>query len=402
MSFSTPGPSPRRRLASAAGASVRLLVAGAALLAGGAPAEARVAADMPGRLAADQPLLVLVAQQGRDAVLREPIIMQGRFAGDFPPGFAMPSEGSLPNDARLSEVRIAPEIIDLAARLEHDDWLTREQAAKTLIEMPFVDEQLAALLWRGTLETEAHNRLLNALCERLATLPRGAIGIRMELADGAAGAVIQSLIDDMPAKQSGLLRPGDRIVAIDGRPVTRTRTTFSIIQLERPGQTVRLTIERPKQAAAGGPAVGLAPDPRRPMDTAPPERLEIDLVLGSTDQLDRIEVQGWGGGSRFFQMRAEQVREARERFRPRSVEIPVSRHVAVDPTPIDEHPEVRELLLMRERVDAGTLTVTASMRAAWLATLARLEEQARDPANSESIREFHRRVARRYAEVMPR
>jgi len=311
------------------------------------------------------------------------------------PGFAPTVESSLPTDERLRAVEVSPETQHLVAGLESDEWITREESSQALFEEPFADEQLLALLARGSLSAEAQHRLLDVVCQRLAMLPRGAIGIQMELADTAPGARIRSLIDDMPAKRSGLLRPGDRIVALNGRPVTRTRTQFSVIQVERPGQTVRLTIERDAEP--------VAVNPDRPLqDAASSERLEIDLVLGSTDQLDRIDVAGWGGGSRTTQIRGEQVREAMERFRPEVVEVQVARRSGIDPTPIDEHPELREMLLLRERVLSGELQITPAMRGAWFKTLALLEAQSRDPGVSEQVREFHRRVAQRFAELMPR
>jgi hypothetical protein len=311
------------------------------------------------------------------------------------PGFQTAAESSLPSEERLRAAVVSPEIAQLVSALESDEWVAREAASRALVAEPFADEELLALLSRGALSAESHHRLLDIVCERLATLPRGAIGIRMDLADGAPGATIQSLIDDMPAKTSGLLRPGDRILALNGRPVTRTRTQFSVIQVERPGQTVRLTIER--EAPRG------APNLDRPLEAhAAPEHLEIDLVLGSAEQLDRLDLAGWGGGSRSAQVRGAQVREARERFSPAVLDVPVARRSVLDPSPIDEHPELREMLFVRERVAAGDLEITPAMRAAWFQTLALLETKARDPEASEPAREFHRRVARRYAELMPR
>ena len=339
---------------------------------------------------------------GRQVILQEDGGFRVGFDLDLLDDATLPSRFSpstLPGDERLASVAVAPAVEDAVRDLQSPDWATREAAAGALLEDPFIDEQLLALLLprpQGQqLDPEARHRLLTIVCDRLASLPRAALGIRMDQRDIGPGVLIDSLLDDMPAKQSGQLRPGDRILTIDGRPILRSSLASSIFQLERPGQRVRLGVIRPRQQA--GAAV--AP-PAAPSET---DIFEVELVLASSEQLERNDIAAWGGGrSAGIRMRAEQIREAVERFGPQVRDVAVARSPATDELPIEDHPELRELLLMRERIEAGEFVATPALRAAWQQTLDALRAQASDPTLPQASREFLTRVAQRYAEVMPR
>ena len=57
------------------------------------------------------------------------------------------------------------------------------------------------------------------------------------------GAVVASVVPTGPAAEVGL-RGGDRIVAIDGRPVLGSDELIVAIRARQPGDTVELTIDR--------------------------------------------------------------------------------------------------------------------------------------------------------------
>jgi S1-C subfamily serine protease len=46
----------------------------------------------------------------------------------------------------------------------------------------------------------------------------------------------------------GGLRAGDRLVAVDGRPVRKVDEAIAAIQLKRPGETVQLSLRRGEES----------------------------------------------------------------------------------------------------------------------------------------------------------
>ena len=64
------------------------------------------------------------------------------------------------------------------------------------------------------------------------------------------GVVITDVVSGAPA--SGVLRPGDTVVAIDGHPVHATKDLLDVLKADKPGQQVALTVE-PFQPAPGQP-----------------------------------------------------------------------------------------------------------------------------------------------------
>ena len=108
----------------------------------------------------------------------------------------------------------------------------------------------------------------------------------------ATGVLITAVAADAPA--SGNLRPGDVIVAVDGRPVRTAEELAPLIRGRRPGSRVRIRIRRDgKQRDV---ALRTIADPRSPdeaivgiaVDQAARIRLPIDV---------RIDLGGVGGPS---------------------------------------------------------------------------------------------------------
>jgi len=69
------------------------------------------------------------------------------------------------------------------------------------------------------------------------------IGATLEYGPVGQGAVVASVVPDGPADQVGV-RGGDRVVAIDGRPVFGSDELIVAIRAQQPGDTVELTIDR--------------------------------------------------------------------------------------------------------------------------------------------------------------
>lgn len=344
----------------------------------------------------DQPIIV---QQRPDRV-RMP---DDAFVGGMP-WEAIP-EQNLPDDARLARVVLSDAVRQAVEELESNDWATRERAAAALREGGDIDEQLMAVLQRRTLAAEARHRVLGILCDRLAEAPRGALGIRMAvLPDGRPGVEVNDLLPGMPAEK--VLRRGDRILSIDGREVSRMDSLISIVQVERPGQRVTLEIDRPTRDAAGR-------EVRDANNFPVAERMVVEMVLASSEQLDKFDSVQMGGGmmgggrggaqqARTARLRAAQVQEAIERFGVPAVDVPVAVRVLSSELSVEEHPELRDLLTARQQVLDGELDVTPAMRMAWMETVTRLRAQSMDERLPESTRAFLRQVAARYAESIPR
>lgn len=72
------------------------------------------------------------------------------------------------------------------------------------------------------------------------------------------GARILQVVPNSPADKAGL-RPGDRIVALDGEPVNADHPLPDSIRRHRPGDTVRLTIIREGTEQTVSVTLGRAP-----------------------------------------------------------------------------------------------------------------------------------------------
>ncbi len=57
------------------------------------------------------------------------------------------------------------------------------------------------------------------------------------------GALITRVVDDSPADQAGI-RPGDVIIAIDGKRITEENTLDGLIRQHRPGDSIEVTLWR--------------------------------------------------------------------------------------------------------------------------------------------------------------
>ncbi|TFV93929.1 Do family serine endopeptidase [Oxalobacteraceae bacterium OM1] len=101
---------------------------------------------------------------------------------------------------------------------------------------------------------------------------RGWIGVEPqditpELAESFAlsrksGAIIAGVLKGGPADRAGM-RPGDILIAVDGKPVTDTTDMLNLIAQLTPGSKARMTVLRKSQETAIDVLVGKRPKPRR-------------------------------------------------------------------------------------------------------------------------------------------
>ena len=115
------------------------------------------------------------------------------------------------------------------------------------------------------------------------TLSPGVLGIGYAARDPfTAAAVIASVRPASPAALAGL-RPGDSIVAADGRPVTRISELRHVLAPHYAGDSVTLAVER---AVAGkGPRASASKDEKLDLpepEPVPPARIEVKVVLAES------------------------------------------------------------------------------------------------------------------------
>ena len=88
--------------------------------------------------------------------------------------------------------------------------------------------------------------------------------------------IVGEVIAGSPAEEAGL-RPGDRILSIDGKPV-ETFEEWAALVRERPGQTVELRVER-----GGEPAGSAGGDPELRADHGSPRTFTVSVRVGETE-----------------------------------------------------------------------------------------------------------------------
>jgi sigma-B regulation protein RsbU (phosphoserine phosphatase) len=152
----------------------------------------------------------------------------------------------------------------------------------TLASLPRPLLRLAAMLFA------AATVLYSALwMHYIRVQPRSMMGLEYEHPDGAAALRVTRVEEGGGAAAAGV-RPGDRVSAIDGRPLAAFDPLREARTRGRPGDVVRLTIERPGEPApvgepapAGGPAPSGAPAASgTPAPSGEPTRLVLPVVLG--------------------------------------------------------------------------------------------------------------------------
>lgn len=151
-----------------------------------------------------------------------------------------------------------------------------------------------------------------------ATGERGMLGVYLADTDGPA--VVEGLVDGGPAAQAGL-QAGDRIVALDGQPVTTWQQLSESIGGRGPGERVTITLERDGWKKDLEIVLATAPEP--PADAAPEsvdasalpstgffhesvegEGVDLEQVEGS-DAYDFVIAQGVDGSGQWQGHRIE-------------------------------------------------------------------------------------------------
>ena len=216
----------------------------------------------------------------------------------------------------LANVRISAKVLSLVADLDSHEFGQRQNASARLADPTVTTEEVFAILVRGNLSDEQRERLLTVAREKVLALPRGALGIRMQVSGNPdrPGVEVQMLLPGMPA--ASVLKIGDRIESIDGKPVKTSNDLVDIIQSKAPGDSVKLSVarqerderEKPKLDGKGGFIE---------------EHVEVEVDLTSATNLDKFEAQfPTSSRSMVLERRLLALREAEEKFAPATAKVP--------------------------------------------------------------------------------
>ena len=217
----------------------------------------------------------------------------------------------------LANVRISAKVLSLVADLDSHEFAQRQTASARLSDPTVTTEEVFAILVRGNLSDEQRERLLTVAREKVLALPRGALGIRMQVSGNPEkpGVEVQMLLPGMPA--ASVLKIGDRIESIDGKPVKTSNDLVDIIQSKVPGDSVKLSVarqqrderEKPKLDGKGGFVE---------------EHVEVQVGLTSATNLDKFEGQfSTSSRSMVLERRLLALREAEEKFAPATAQVPL-------------------------------------------------------------------------------
>jgi hypothetical protein len=323
-----------------------------------------------------------------------------------------------PDGRPLSEVQIDPHLRELAGRLDDPSFEIRETAARELIQSTTDRLQLYAILGGHDLTVEQRYRLLQIVRDHLVNMPRGAIGIEMEgfpqgMAVPGTGVRVKSLIPKLPAER--VLQVGDRIMAIDDQPLTVSTDLQRHVQSKRPGEKITMLIRRSRVDERGDLVLDANNQPVT-------DDLRIELELGSTELLRNASgAAPRGGGAAVMANPVEQQR-AREAADAAAIFAPPPRIVAVEGrngeafTPsesslmamiardsdqrIDAHPTIRTLIEDLLFIEQGLQSETVELRAFWSDQLNALIQAVNQPGLNAEARDYYRRVAERYDQLL--
>lgn len=290
---------------------------------------------------------------------------------------------------RLAAVVPDPAVLALVADLGSGDPARRDAASAALRDPRIPDDQLWLQLARpaAPLGNEAHLRLLDAARSRIVDAPRGALGIQMAGRFGEMnGVTVTGLIPNMPARR--VLRPGDRIIELDGQAVNDSARLSEVVQAHRPGDRIRAVLMRGERDELGRVRGG--PD-GRPLET----RVEVELEVGSRDDLERF-------GDRMMASPREDAGRERlaselERSFPPPVRMVEAARLAGEAPDVDGHPYIAELREALRSGDGGAGIDPASVLSQ---RLEHLRGMARAPGLSQAEREWFDAAARRYEELL--
>lgn len=234
---------------------------------------------------------------------------------------------------RLQSVQVSARVRALVQELDAASFEEREAAVTELLDAAIDDAEVWAMLDRGGLGDESHERLVRVAVRRAQDKPRAALGVSMAQTPAERGGVlIQSTIPGLPA--DGVLQAGDVIERINDTAVRSSEDVADVLEQFAPGAEVRLLVTRAERDAKGRPFAG--PD-GRPAE----RRREFRMSLGNAIELERgdpgaRQVPGMRGQNIPLDRRRAQAAIVQNRFTrrlPEPIVVPPQAEAASSPAP---------------------------------------------------------------------
>ena len=198
-------------------------------------------------------------------------------------------------DLQLGSVQVSDRVRGMAKGLDDPSFEVRDRTTSQLMDPAIDDREILALLDRGTLSDEAHERLLRVAVRRVQEKPRGAIGVRMANAPpDRSGVVVQATIPGLPADK--VLQPGD-VLTIGETPLAVMQGRYHHPETVEPSFLARQLCRVFHPTSSLASACGL----QSLIDVAGPARVLMAWLVGTALKL--VGLRGW-----FYRLAGEQAR----------------------------------------------------------------------------------------------
>lgn len=145
----------------------------------------------------------------------------------------------------LAPVKATPEVLEQAVKdMASDDVVLRMDAQRRVSEgVSFRLRDVEAVLKSGKLTPEQRLRLEVVAYKRFCNEPRAALGVQSSFQDlGQRGVLLSMVMPGFPASET--LRPGDRILVVDGQAITDISLMRPVVIAHDPGDEVPVVLIR--------------------------------------------------------------------------------------------------------------------------------------------------------------
>lgn len=138
----------------------------------------------------------------------------------------------------------SPLLVQIIQDLGSDDIVLRTNAQARLVESEtFKLHDVEGVLKEGKIGPEQRLRLMAVASKRFRIEPRAALGVQSAMGDaGQRGVVLDKIMPGFPSSET--LRPGDRVLVVDGQAITDISLMRPVVIAHDPGDEVPVSVLR--------------------------------------------------------------------------------------------------------------------------------------------------------------